>query len=85
MWQVHFVDRPFSTFALKNLIFEIRHVFFIENTLEQKDEKQYSTWMPPPPDVGVLKASPPRNMASMLERPFPAQIRRHWPLQIHQG
>jgi hypothetical protein len=52
--------------------FEERPSRFTKNTSRQELEKQSGPWDAPPPDAGVLKASPPRNRAQTPEHPTPA-------------
>jgi hypothetical protein len=62
--------KALANLALKKLLFEDKVFLFTQSTLEQKKNKQYSSWAPPPLLAGLLQASPPRNKGMLLGAPF---------------
>jgi hypothetical protein len=69
---------PFTTLALKNLVFEDKTCKFTKHTPEEKLKKQSGPGAPPPPLAGILEASPPRNGEKPLELFLPARTHLCW-------
>ena len=66
---------PFTTLALRNLLFEDKAFAITKGTLELKDEKQSGPRTPPPPIAGDFQAVTPRSARQMLGHSFPAMNR----------
>lgn len=63
-----FTKKPFTTLALRNLVFEDKGFRFTKSTPEQKVRKQSSPWAPPPPIADNLKAMNMPRLEMILAR-----------------